>query len=67
MAIINWLSRLGFRRGVQGSQPWLIVAIIAGTIRVLRRVNNSKCETIWRQALQPGDRFEVTVRPSKKR
>ncbi len=59
--------KAGARRGFQGSQPWMIVGIAAATIRVLRHFANPKPETIWRQALQPGDRFEVTVRGTTKK
>ena len=65
--IVNRLFKTGARRGFQGSQPWLIVAIIAGTVRIIQRLSSPKAETVWRQALKPGDRFEVTVRGESKR
>ncbi len=66
-SIVNRLFKAGARRGFGGSQPWMIVAIVTGTIRVIRKLANPKPETVWRQALQPGDRFEVTVRGTTKR
>ena len=66
-SIVNRLFKAGTRRGFGGSQPWAIVAIVAGTIRVIRRLANPKPETVWRQGLQPGDRFEVTVRDTTKK
>ncbi len=60
-SIVNRLFREGTRRGFAGSQPWMIVAIMAGTVRVIRRLANPKAEVVWRQAMRPGDRFEVSV------
>ena len=60
-SIVNRLMKAGTRRGFQGSQPWMIVAIVAATIRVLRRLSSPKPDVVWRQAMQAGDRFEVTV------
>lgn len=67
-SIVNRLMKAGARRGFQGSQPWMIVGIVAATIRVIRRLSAPKPDVVWRQAMQPGDRFEVTVRgePKKK-
>lgn len=61
-SIVNRLFREGTRRGFAGSQPWMIVAVLAGTVRVFRRMTNPKPEVVWRQAMKPGDQFEVTVR-----
>ncbi len=66
-SIVNRLMKTGARRGLQGSQPWMIVGIVAGTIRVIRHLSSPKPEVIWRQGLQPGDRVEVTVRGETKK
>ncbi len=66
-SIVNRLMKTGTRKGLQGSQPWMIVGIAAATVRVLRRLANPKPETLWRQSLKPGDRFEVTVRDRPKK
>ncbi len=60
-SIVNRIFRAGVRRGVGGSQPWMVVAVVAGTVRVLRRVASPKPEVVWRQAMRPGDRFEIAV------
>src|SRR4051812_12024834 len=59
---INRLFREGTRRGLGGSPRWATVAMVTGGIRVFRRFTNPPPEVMWRQAMQPGDRFEVTVK-----
>ena len=54
----------GTRRGLQGSQVWGIVAVVAGTVRVIEWLNRpTRRDVIWRQVINPGDRFEVVVQP----
>lgn len=62
-ALLRRLLRTGTRRGLAGSRPWAIVAIIAATLRMLRRASQDKPDVVWRQRLDPGDRFEVAVHP----
>ena len=68
-----WLRRLttmGFRRGVRGSRPWMIAAILAVGMRALRRLANPPEEVLFRTRLRPGDRFELVSRapePRKRR
>ena len=61
-AIINFVFRAGARRGFRGSQPWLIVAIIAGTMRLMRKLANPKPDTVWRQVLRPHSTVHVRSR-----
>ncbi len=59
--LVNRVFREGVRRGLGGSQPWMVVAVLAGTVRIARRITHPKPDVLWRQAMRPGDRFEVTV------
>jgi hypothetical protein len=59
--VVNRLFREGVRRGFGGSQRWMTVAVAAGTVRVFRRLLNPPPDVVWRQAIRPGDRFQVTV------
>ena len=59
------MLRVGTRRGFQGSNAWAIVAVVAATLNVLRRLAHPKPEVVWRQQLKRDDRFEITVRPRK--
>ena len=60
-SIVNRLFREGTRRGLAGSRGWTTVAVATGAVRVMRRVRNPKPDVVWRQAMRPGDRFQVTV------
>ena len=64
--LISRLLARGTQRGLQGSQFWIIVAIVAGTARVLRRISRTdRNDVYWRQVVKPGDRFEVVISDSK--
>lgn len=53
---------LGTRRGLGGSNAWLVVAILAVGARVLRRLANPEPEVLYRTRIRPGDRFEISAR-----
>jgi hypothetical protein len=65
--LLNYLLRNGARKGFAGSRGWAMVAIGAGTVRLLRRMSAPKPEVLWRQKLAPGDSFEVTVHAPPRR
>ncbi len=68
-----WLRRLttmGFTRGMRGSRPWMVTAILAVGLRALRRLAHPPEEVLFRTPLRPGDRFELVTRtpaPPKRR
>ena len=51
------------RKGMSGSTPWLIVGIVAGGLRLLRRLARDEEEVLYRTAIKAGDVFEVVTRP----
>lgn len=53
---------VGTRRGLGGSNAWMIVAILAVGARVLRRLANPGSEVLYRTRIRPGDRFEISAR-----
>jgi hypothetical protein len=53
---------LGARRGLGGSNAWMVVAILAVGARMLRRLANPKTEILYRTRIRPGDRFEISAR-----
>ncbi|GIU89236.1 MAG: hypothetical protein KatS3mg010_0335 [Acidimicrobiia bacterium] len=53
---------LGARRGLGGSNAWMVVAILAVGARVLRRLANPEPEVLYRTRIRPGDRFEISAR-----
>jgi hypothetical protein len=62
--LVNRIFREGTRRGIGGSSTWAGVAVAAGAVRVIRRIASPPPEVAWRQAMEPGDRFEVVVKPA---
>jgi hypothetical protein len=54
--------RTGFRRGMSGSQTWLVLAISALGLRALRKLARSGPEVVYRTELHAGDRFEIGSR-----
>jgi hypothetical protein len=56
------LTASGFRRGLTGSTPWLIVAILVTGIRILRRLSIPEEEVLYRTAVKAGDVFEIVSR-----
>jgi hypothetical protein len=61
-ALLRRLIRTGFRRGLSGSQAWLVLAISALGVRVLRRLANPEPEVVYRTEVRTGDRFEIATR-----
>ena len=61
-ALLRRLVRTGFRRGMSGSQTWLVLAISALGLRALRRLARSAPEVVYRTELHAGDRFEIGSR-----
>jgi hypothetical protein len=60
--LLRRLMRTGFRRGMSGSQAWLVLALSALGIRALRRLSRSEPEVVYRTELHTGDRFEIASR-----
>lgn len=61
-ALLRRLVRTGFRRGMSGSQAWLVLAISALGLRALRKLSRSAPEVVYRTELHTGDRFEIGSR-----
>jgi hypothetical protein len=62
-ALLRRLTASGFRRGLTGSTPWLIIGILATGIRILRRLSIAEEEVLYRTAIKAGDVFEIVTRP----
>lgn len=49
------LMRAGLRKGLlEGSRPWLVVGIAAGSVRILRRLVSNEEQVVLREELPPG-------------
>jgi hypothetical protein len=60
------LTWTGARHGMQGSNPWMIVAIVAVGARMLRRLAHSPPEVLYRTKVKGGDVFSITARPRER-
>ncbi len=56
------MMRVGFRRGMSGSQAWFVLAVSAAGFRMLRKLANPAPEVVYRTELHTGDRFEIGSR-----
>jgi len=61
-ALLRRLTNSGFRRGLTGSTPWLIIGILATGIRILRRLSIAEEDVLYRTAIKAGDVFEIITR-----
>ena len=62
----KWLrrfTRIGVRRGMRGSRPWLATAAVSIGLRGLRRMAHPPEKVLYRTKIASGDMFEVAARP----
>jgi hypothetical protein len=65
-ALLRRLTRSGFRRGMTGSNTWLIVGVLAGGVRILRNLSRNDEDVLYRTVVKPGDVFEIITKPPSK-
>jgi hypothetical protein len=65
-ALLRRLTRSGFRRGMTGSNTWLIVGVLAGGARILRHLSRNDEDVLYRTVVKPGDIFEIITKPPSK-
>jgi CRP-like cAMP-binding protein len=62
--VLRSLSRVGFRRGLLGgSRPWTVLFVVAGSLRLLRRIAEGK-EVVFSETLEPGTTLVITNDPA---
>jgi len=66
-SLLRRLTTTGWRRGRSGSRAWLIVASVAGGLRLLRYVTRDKEEILYRTRVVAGDQFQITTKAPSKR
>jgi len=66
-SLLRRLTTTGWRRGRSGSRAWLVVATVAGGIRLLRYFVRDREDILFRTRLVAGDRFEVITKAPAKR
>jgi hypothetical protein len=60
---LRLLQVRGVSRGVLGSsRPWFWVAVVAGSVRLARRLAGREEEVVYRGNLRPGESLEIEHR-----
>ena len=52
--MLKTLVRLGFARGIGGSRGWLAVGVVAGGLRMLRKMAKREPDVVYLEELHPG-------------
>ncbi len=66
-SLLRRLTTTGWRRGRSGSRIWLIVATVAGGVRLIRYFARDREDILFRTRLVAGDQFEVITKAPAKR
>jgi len=66
-SLLRRLTTTGWRRGRSGSRAWLVVATLAGGVRLVRYIARDREEILYRTRVVAGDQFEITTKPAAKR
>jgi len=62
--VIRYLWRTGFRRGILGGRRgWTVVAMVAGSVQLLRRLQGKEPETVFSETLEPGETLVISAGP----
>jgi hypothetical protein len=65
--LLSRLATTGFRRGATGSRTWIVIASVAGGLRLLRYISRSGDDVLYRTRVVEGDQFEIITRAPGKR
>jgi hypothetical protein len=60
------LVRIGFARGIGGSRAWLTVGVVAGGLRLLRRMAKREADVVYCEELRPGQSMVIQHFPRTK-
>jgi hypothetical protein len=66
-SLLRKLWATGWRRGRAGSRGWMVVAVAAGGVRLVRHVARDRDDVLYRTRVVPGDQFEITATPPVKK
>jgi hypothetical protein len=65
-SVLRRLWATGWRRGRAGSRVWMVVAMAAGGVRLVRFVSRDRDDILYRTRVVPGDQFEIIATPPVK-
>ncbi len=52
--MLKTLVRIGFPRGIGGSRGWLAVGVVAGGLRMVRKMAKREPDVVYLEELHPG-------------
>lgn len=55
------LMRTGLRRGLAGSNPWLVVGVTAGMVRLARNAGTRRSRVVFSEHIEPGTTLVITA------
>jgi hypothetical protein len=64
--MLKSLVRIGFARGIGGSRAWLTVGVVAGGLRLLRRMAKREADVVYLEELRPGQSMVIQHFPRVK-
>lgn len=64
--MLKSLVRIGFARGIGGSRGWLALGVIAGALRMLRRMTRREPDVVYLEELHPGQSVVIQHFPRVK-
>jgi hypothetical protein len=66
--MLKSLVRIGFARGLGGSRVWLTLGVVAGGLRLLRRMATREEDVVYLEKLLPGQSVVIQhiPRPAKR-
>jgi hypothetical protein len=57
--MLKTLVRIGFARGIGGSRGWLALGVVAGGLRMLRRMAKREPDVVYLEELHPGQSMVI--------
>ena len=57
--MLKSLVRIGFARGIGGSRGWLALGVVAGGLRMLRRMAKREPDVVYCEELYPGQSMTI--------
>ena len=64
--MLKTLVRVGFARGLGGSRGWLTLGVVAGALRLLRRMAKREADVVYLEELHPGQSVVIQHFPRVK-
>ena len=64
--MLKSLVRIGFARGIGGSRAWLTLGVVAGGLRILKKMATRDADVVYLEELRPGQSMVIQHFPRTK-